>query len=125
MKTNLKYCFIALLLAHFASLQWFVAAHRIAHVGNALSSGAHAAEHSHHPDDAAHLHAANDFGFEHKSKLDCDRFDACAAAELLLASPNLARFETPPGAAPTRANRAAIVARLALPKARGPPTELG
>jgi hypothetical protein len=126
-KFNVRLCLIALLIAQFASLQWFAAVHRAAHASLPTRSLAllatSASENSHFKADERAFSVGND-PWQHQSKIDCDRFDACVGSDLVVARLPAFTLPTPHAAQFSRADTARITLKIARAKARAPPVNV-
>ncbi|TAG02959.1 MAG: hypothetical protein EAZ43_08045 [Betaproteobacteria bacterium] len=136
MRIHSQYFLVVLLVAHFASLQWFAAVHRVAHaphVSEHAAAGAahsaHAHEHSrdhdhahdHRSRSAEHPHWLDLAALGHHDSIDCDRYDAYAGSDLLAVAIATTRFATPSSMDLVGVELAVVQARFARATARGPP----
>lgn len=108
------------------------AMHRVMHLPAheiIVSNAAHDVKHTHPRADAdrsqmpAEVSGVSTFDFlaDHHTKVDCDRFDACAAGDIVLAQLNEAQLDTYEIARPTRIDVAYVAARALRATARAPP----
>jgi hypothetical protein len=127
---------VAFLVLLFIGMQLLVAMHRVTHVhgskyASAVGGHGHShtdtsyTNHSHANHSPAHGESSLSHAFvlfpDHSTKADCDRFDACAGSDVVVARLNVAQLPPPEAVQLTRIDVAFVAARNFRATARAPP----